>query len=476
MAKSKKKTKGRQVHVRMYCQGLGDCFLLRLETGKDEFFHMLIDCGIYKASPDAGDIMRAIVDDIAQTTDGRLDVLVSTHEHWDHISGFSQALDKFSEMTIGETWLAWTENPKDAMARDLRKKYEGAKAKLVGLMASAQANAGAAASAALDEAYTVMGFFGVDKTSDESDAYADIKKLMESKNSRYFDPGAVEQLGGTGVKAFILGPPRSESALRKTEMKKGEGYDKQHFAFFDSVEASLGAVTFALDGATESERSFRPFDSRSEIPVEAARQSDFFQSLYGFEPDHAEHFRSIDDLAYGTLGHLALRMDNYTNNTSLVIALQLPSGEVLLFPGDAQGGNWRSWADLEKPLSFDEEQTDAHKLLAATVLYKVGHHGSHNATPKTFGLDLMTHPDLRALVPVDHEVATSARYGEMPLKSILDDLENKTAGAVFRADGSADGLPKGVFSFSKTMLKIKTTKDGEYFSRPMWVETSFDLD
>jgi hypothetical protein len=64
----------------------------------------------------------------------------------------------------------------------------------------------------------------------------------------------------------------------------------------------------------------------------------------------------------------------------------------------------------------------------------------------------------------------------MPLNAILDDLRGKTAGAVFRADASPEGLPKGVFTFSKAMLKLKTTKDGEYFSRPMWVETAFDLE
>jgi len=494
MAKSDKKKKaaksksgGLQVHVRMYCQGLGDCFLLRFETEKGKYFSMLIDCGIYKASPDAGKIMNEIVDDVVEETGGHLNVLVSTHEHWDHISGFSQALKKFHDMTIDEVWQAWTEDPKDPIARDLRKKYEGAKAKLVGLMNQAQRAPGAA-SRSLDEAYSVMGFFGVDKTSNEDGPYEDIKKLMKEKNPRFFSPGDIEELGDTGVTAFILGPPKSEAILKKQNMNKGEGYEKQHAAFFDSFETILGAAAFGIEDTIrddddadrnaqlrETDRAYKPFDSRIEIPIEVARQSAFFQTLYGFEPEHEEYFRSIDDLAYETLGNLALRMDNYINNTSLVIALKLPSGDVLLFPGDAQAGNWRSWANLEKPLAFDEEKTDAHKLLAATVLYKVGHHGSHNATPKTFGLELMTHPELRALVPVDHEIAAAARYGEMPLVAIMAALKEKTAGAVFRCDGDRKSLPKGVFEFSKKMLSIKTSPSGKYFERPMYCETSFDL-
>ena len=72
-----------QVHVRMYLQGLGDCFLIRFETAKDTFFTILIDCGIYKASPDAGALMNLVVNDVVKETGNRVDVLVSTHEHWD---------------------------------------------------------------------------------------------------------------------------------------------------------------------------------------------------------------------------------------------------------------------------------------------------------------------------------------------------------------------------------------------------------
>ena len=43
-------------------------------------------------------------------------------------------------------------------------------------------------------------------------------------------------------------------------------------------------------------------------------------------------------------GRLALQLDSDTNNTSLVLAIELiASGRVLLFPGDAQVGNWLSW-------------------------------------------------------------------------------------------------------------------------------------
>ena len=327
----------------------------------------------------------------------------------------------------------------------------------------------------LDNAFNVMGFFGIDKESDENGPYKDIKGLMASKNPRYLSPGDVRPLGDTGVKAFVLGPPTSEAILRKQDIAKGDAFEKQQAAFFDGFAAMLGAVESGLDGDAVADAATRPFDTRQEIPVEVARQSEFFQNLYGFEPEHPEAFRSIDDIAFDTLGNLALRMDKYINNTSLVLAFQLPSGQVLLFPGDAQGGNWKSWADPEHPLAFPAEETDAHELLASTVLYKVAHHGSHNATPRTYGLDLMTHPELRALVPVDHAIAQAAKYGEMPLVAIMDALTTKTNKAVFRSDGPVAAVPPGVFRFGPKTLPIKTKQDGPVVLRELYCETSFDL-
>jgi beta-lactamase superfamily II metal-dependent hydrolase len=72
-------------------------------------------------------------------------------------------------------------------------------------------------------------------------------------------------------------------------------------------------------------------------------------------------------------------MNNATNNSSLVLAFEVSKGgKVLLFAGDAQAGNWRSWSQA----SFDDGRAKvaAKDLLGRTVLYKVGHHGSHNAT------------------------------------------------------------------------------------------------
>ncbi|TIX03162.1 MAG: hypothetical protein E5V44_15695, partial [Mesorhizobium sp.] len=59
----------------------------------------------------------------------------------------------------------------------------------------------------------------------------------------------------------------------------------------------------------------------------------------------AEKWRRIDSDWTGSIEALALKMDSDTNNTSLALAFELPDGQVLLFPGDAQVGNWLSWND-----------------------------------------------------------------------------------------------------------------------------------
>ena len=93
---------------------------------------------------------------------------------------------------------------------------------------------------------------------------------------------------------------------------------------------------------------------------------------------------------------MALKLDSDTNNTSLALAIELvPSGKVLLFPGDAQAGNWNSWHKLKWPRKDDPDHpVTVADLMSRTVLYKVGHHASHNATLRDKGLELMVDPDL----------------------------------------------------------------------------------
>jgi hypothetical protein len=76
-------------------------------------------------------------------------------------------------------------------------------------------------------------------------------------------------------------------------------------------------------------------------------------------------------------------------------------------------------------------------LLKRTVFYKTGHHGSHNATLREQGLELMTNLKV-ACVPVDHEMAVKKRWGQIPLGELESRLNAITNGGVLRSD---QGIP-----------------------------------
>jgi len=127
---------------------------------------------------------------------------------------------------------------------------------------------------------------------------------------------------------------------------------------------------------------------------------------------------------------------NSCEHTSLVLAFELDNGDILLFPGDAQVGNWLSWQDV----SFDLDGTTVTGtgLLRRTVVYKVGHHGSHNATLREKGLEMMERLEY-ALVPVNETMAKKKNWNRMPLRSLLNALESRAGIAVLRADKDRAG-------------------------------------
>ena len=133
------------VTVRMYRTGLGDCFLLCFprkpesktkSAMKPRPAFVLIDCGVFKGTSGGPARIKMIAEHIRRATNedaegqgrSRLELLVVTHEHWDHLSGFheSQARGIFEQFDVGAVWLPWTENDADPLARQLRGLKAGA--------------------------------------------------------------------------------------------------------------------------------------------------------------------------------------------------------------------------------------------------------------------------------------------------------------------------------------------------------------
>ena len=66
-------------------------------------------------------------------------------------------------------------------------------------------------------------------------------------------------------------------------------------------------------------------------------------------------------------------------------------------------------------------------------MYKTGHHGSHNATLREKGLEMMTNLKV-AFIPVDHDMAVKKRWDNLPLPDIENRLNEIIQGCVLRVD------------------------------------------
>jgi len=81
----------------------------------------------------------------------------------------------------------------------------------------------------------------------------------------------------------------------------------------------------------------------------------------------------------------------------------------------------------------DRRMVTGPDLLKRTIFYKVGHHGSHNATLKQNGLELMANLDIAA-IPVNHSMAVKKHWGQMPLPALVDALKQQSKGKLLRSD------------------------------------------
>lgn len=438
------------VRVRMYRQGLGDCFLLTFPRTAGES-HVLIDCGVLKGTEDVKDRMRRVAESIEKTTGGRIDALVLTHEHWDHVSGFLQAEEVFNRLEVKEVWLAWTEDPSDDTARELarkrRKVAEAVENVALKLKASGDKQSQGIANRlnALLEFQGEMGAAGR-ATTRKAMEWA---KSRENARLRYFKPGGepVTVPGAAGVRVYVLGPPRDPKLIRKSDpsTRSSEVYE-----LTGAGGSNLGFLA-AVEDLAATGTGGNPFDPWFTISEADAWGDDFFGEHYGFDVDgegvgEVLAWRRIENDWLGAASPLALRLDSHTNNTSLALAFELePSRRVFLFPGDAQVGNWMSWADLRWRIKdgADVRDVSTHDLLARTVLYKVGHHGSHNATLRDQGLELMTSPELTAMLPVDRETAKKMEW-VMPFPTLYRRLQLSTAGRIIDLEtGIPDMPPEG---------------------------------
>jgi beta-lactamase superfamily II metal-dependent hydrolase len=440
-----KPTLDNRVRVRMYRHGLGDCFLLRFPK-KDSYFHIVIDSGVLLGTKDSAARMIEVAEDIKQETGGEIDVLVVTHEHWDHVSGFSgrQARSVWDTIKFKAVWLAWTEDPKDVLANKLREDRElGMTTLRAGLQsAGAALQMDAQAASRINELLAFNGWqldsLAASGTGESgtTEAMNYVRKLVDAPT--FLKPGDIQKLSGvTGVRVFVLGPPHDEKKIKKSDpsMAHPEVYEELDHGFavrsLDSNSGDEAAPPFSTDMqiGEASYADVASWNSDSELNPQQSKELQTAVLSYARDAQ-----RKLSAVSLSELENMAIALDGNTNNSSLVLAFELaPQGRVLLFAADAQVGNWLSWQEVTWK---GASGVTAKSLMEKAVLYKVGHHGSHNATLKDLGLELMTNKNLMAVIPVNQAMAQKKKWS-MPFPPLWDRLKEKTRGRVMLSDSDA---------------------------------------
>ena len=233
--------------IRAYQMGFGDCFLLSFRYDPSDNLaarHILIDFGS-TGMPDKTEVtLDAVAADIARQCGGALDIVVATHRHKDHISGFATKTngkgsgDVIRGLSPKRVIQPWTEAPEApegwAGPPDVStaKAFADRTQSLAAMQAVAQSVVDRLdREGGFDPRWPLadrLRFIGEDNISNVSA----VKNLMtmageDGKNNLYVFHGCDLDLSDIlpGVKVHVLGPPTlNQSASIKAYAKRSDDY------------------------------------------------------------------------------------------------------------------------------------------------------------------------------------------------------------------------------------------------------------
>lgn len=435
------------LNIRSYQVGFGDCFLLTFNypgaaKAADQSRHILIDFGSTGLPPETPpDQMMRVARDIKEQCGERLHVVVATHRHKDHISGFttqndgSGTGDIIAQLNPEAVIQPWTEDPEahdppagsSPSAKESAGKTPAGTAvtdsrSLQAMHVSSLENMNAVSEAMLAE---------VKHLSDERKFKQPLRAGIAEKirfladNNGLPNKSAVENLRKMGrnyyvshgskldfskllpgVDITVLGPPTME---QHAAIQKQRSADKDEFWMLRAAAQKFWGQQAATGEMLEDFAK----DKRSLFPG-----ADVISRVI---PPHNKWFvRQIRSMRSEQMLGLVRILDKALNNTSVILLFDI-GGKKLLFSGDAQIENWEYSLSLEEDL----------KQLKDVEVYKVGHHGSRNATPKTLwenfqhkGEKATDKARLKTLVStMDGKHGSRANHSEVPRRTLIDALD-----------------------------------------------------
>lgn len=396
------------IRVRMYRVGFGDFFLLSLKSGVDTE-HILIDCGVH-AKPTSS--IEAAIAQMKEDTGGKLALIIMTHRHADHISGFAKGAETFKTFQVGRVWMPWFEDPTNASAVKIQ---SGITAVARQLQTAFAASAKKADEQFSSMAGNILGFDVAGRSSNDialsvlhngfANSPSDVAYLKAGDTAPL--PDALTKIGLT---AQILGPPIDPALIRQM--------DDQNHQYLGEIESGLDAADntsplfggrFNSDGSAYDDRSFGSGGLKGVQTKIAKVQPDVMRAI-------------------------AQRADNTLNNQSVVVLFEF-NGKKLLFAGDAQWGNWQHmlFGGVFGSPGHTAITEEAKAILKSIDFYKVGHHGSTNATPID-ALDAMRQGVVAMCSTAEGAYGSEKNNSEVPRIPLMDALKAKTGGKLARSD------------------------------------------
>ncbi|MGZ4790469.1 MAG: MBL fold metallo-hydrolase [Ilumatobacteraceae bacterium] len=445
------------IRVRMYRVGFGDFFLLTV-PGKNGPAHILIDCGVHAANIAS---IGECVQDLKQETGGNLALVILTHYHADHMSGFASSYDDFATFSVGAVWITNRLDPNHPVNAKFM-------AQLVSLAGQLKMQLGARSDeAGVQAADQVNNAIGFDLTAAGGNgaggSNAKALKLLQSGFQNkppvyYYQGGDVptlpDELDGQ-ITAEILGPSPVDSGGT--------------FAATDNKQEQYLAVVSELGLPDHS--PVRPFEKAWPATAASYPPEAFIEFATSDPPGkhdapigHAGLETTLKNMQPDVLAAAADALDGTLNNQSLVVLFTV-AGKKLLFVGDAQWGNWSYWLYGTAVAGADPGiSAKAKEILGSIDFYKVGHHGSTNANPI---------PAIGAISSTCSSMCSTASgaYGnpakmtEVPRTTLLAALAKQTGDRLVRSDwvAAANAKPDSAAVALTPQLPPGFTSPGELY-------------